>query len=93
VGKERRKMKKLLVVFALTAFILSGCNRQIIDTTWVYTYAKVLTPDGILEGEISSWRDYDQSDMIQVKFKDGTSVLTHSSNVILISGGNVEWSE
>lgn len=86
-------MKKLLVIFALTLSILSGCNRQIIDTTWVYTYAKVLTLDGILEGEISSWRDYDQSDMIQAKFKDGTSVLTHSSNVILISGGNVKWSE
>ena len=83
-------MKRFIVTLALTIAVLTGCNRQIVDTTWVYEYAMIILPDGIIEGEISSWRDYDVSDMVQVKFKDGTTYLTHSTNVILISGGNYQ---
>jgi hypothetical protein len=72
-------MKKLVTVI-LTSLILSGCNRQIIDTTWAYKYADI---NGVGTVDVSSWTDYENSDMIQVKALDGTVYLTHSVNVVL----------
>ena len=73
-------MKKALIGIFLTGLILTGCNRQIIDTTWAFKYADI---DGIGTVEVDSWKDYDQSDMIQIKAKDGTVYLTHSAKVVL----------
>ena len=72
-------MKKLIIFAALLA-TLTGCNRTIVDTTWAYKYADI---QGIGTVEITSWTDYENSDMIQVKAKDGTVYLTHSVNVVL----------
>lgn len=80
-------MKKLLVIFLVLLVVLSmiGCNRQIIDTTWSYESAMVKLPNGdIVEGKITSWTDYENSDMLQIKI-DGKQYLTHSTNVVLIS--------
>ncbi len=73
-------MKKMFVVTALLGLMLSGCNRTIVDTTWAYKYADI---NGIGTVEVSSWTDYENSDMIQIKSADGTVYLTHSVNVIL----------
>ena len=74
-------MKKYIItIFISTCLIFSGCNRQIIDTTWAYKYADI---QGIGTVEVSSWVDYENSDMIQVKSKDGNVYLTHSVNVVL----------
>ena len=73
-------MKKAFLGILLTGLILTGCNRQIIDTTWTFRYADI---DGIGTVEISSWKDYDQSDMIQITAKDGTTYCTHSNRVVL----------
>lgn len=75
-------MKKTLIAIIFAAGILSGCNQQIIDLNYSFKYATI---DGIGKIEISSWRDYENSDMMQVTSKDGTVYLTHSSNVILQS--------
>jgi uncharacterized lipoprotein NlpE involved in copper resistance len=82
-------MRKKILVSLLTVgsvvsiLILIGCgNRQIVDTS--YTFKKAII-EGVGTVEVSSWCDYDESDMVQVKAKDGTVYLTHSSNVILIS--------
>ncbi len=72
-------MKKLAIVI-LMSLILSGCNRTLVDTTWAYKYADI---QGVGTVEISTWTDYENSDMIQVKSTDGTVYLTHSVNVIL----------
>lgn len=80
-------MKKFIcvVTVALMLVTMAGCNRQIIDTTWSFERAIIFLPDGEkIEGKVTSWGDYDGSDMIQVAI-DGKSYLTHSSNVILIS--------
>lgn len=64
--------------------LLSGCNQQIVDTTWSFDKAIIYRQDGtIIEGEVTSWKDFENSDMVQVKIGD-TTYLTHSSNVILI---------
>ena len=55
-------MKKLICALLISAslFCFSGCNRQIIDTTYNYTKAIVSLPDGTLvSGKVDSWRDYD----------------------------------
>ena len=72
-------MKKI-IIFAALLVTLTGCNRTIVDTTWAYKYADI---QGIGTVEITSWTDYENSDMIQVKAKDGTVYLTHSVNVVL----------
>ncbi len=73
-------MKKILIFTALLGLVLSGCNRSIIDTTWAYKYADI---NGVGTVEVSSWIDFENSDMIQIKAADGTVYLTHSVNVIL----------
>ena len=58
---------------------------QVVDTTWSYEKAIVTLPNGdIVEGKVETWREYSDSDMLQVKI-DGKSYLTHSVNVVLIS--------
>ena len=72
-------MKKLAIVI-LASLILSGCNRTLVDTTWAYKYADI---QGVGTVEVASWRDYENSDMIQVSANDGNTYLTHSVNVVL----------
>lgn len=67
-------MKKLFLI-CVVCLSLSSCNRQIIDTTWAYKYADI---QGIGTVEIVSWNDYENSDMLQFKAKDGTVYLTHT---------------
>lgn len=79
-------MKKLFII--ATALVLIGCgNTQIIDTTWEYDYAYISLPDGMAEGKVSMWRDYSDSDMVQVTLEDGTVYYTHGSNVVLVKEG------
>lgn len=85
------KAKRALYMFAATLFViammlmfLTGCNRQVIDTTFSYDKAILALPDGsIVSGKIESWKDYDDGDQIQVKI-DGTTYLVHSVNIALI---------
>ena len=81
-------MKKLYIVIAaiILALALVGCNRQMVDFTFKYDKAVVSLPDGtIIKGDVSSWRDYEDGDQIQVKI-DGVTYLVHSSNIALIAG-------
>lgn len=80
-------MKKLISILLVLAMIFAltacGYNRQIIDLDYKFNYAIIFLPDGSrIEGKVSSWKDFEQSDMIQLKI-DGITYLTHSSNVIL----------
>lgn len=78
-------MKKILTVCvsAITVIMLmTGCNKQVVDLTYSYSYAQLRMPDGtIVEGKLNSWDDYD-GDQLQVKI-DGVTYLVHSSNVVL----------
>lgn len=77
----------LVVLWVLCiALLLSGCNKQVIDTTFKYDYAIVSLPDGrIVEGQLQAWRDYDDGDQLQVKI-NGATYLVHSMNVALVKG-------
>ena len=77
-------MKKILVLISLL-FVLCGCNQQLIDLNYKFTNAIILVGDEKIEVEISSWKDWGDSDMVQITTKDGVVYFTHSSNVILIN--------
>ena len=75
----------LVVIALLSACLLSGCNKQMVDLTYSYEYAIIGLPNGeTVEGKVSSWTDFEDGDQIQVKI-DGKTYLVHSSNVVLIS--------
>ena len=77
--------KRLLWVLAVTALLLAGCNKQMVDLTYSYEYAILSLPNGqVVEGKVSSWTDFEDGDQIQVKI-DGKTYLVHSSNIVLIS--------
>lgn len=74
----------ILLVVAMMLMFLTGCNRQVIDTTFSYDNVILALPDGsVVSGKIESWKDYDDGDQIQVKI-DGTTYLVHSVNIALI---------
>jgi hypothetical protein len=83
-------MKKLLAFAALMgilALCLTGCqigNRKIgFDTTQTFNWAIIQLGNGeLIEGTVNSWRDFDESDVVQVTINNIT-FLTHYSNVIL----------
>lgn len=62
-----------------------GGNEQVFDTKWRFEWAIVQLGNGeLLKGPVSSWKDFENSDMVQFTM-DGITYLTHSSNVILCS--------
>jgi len=76
-------MRKIFIGVC-AALLLTGCNRQIIDLTYNFNKAIITLGDGTkIDGEVESWRDFDDGDMIQVTI-NGKTYLTHSSNVLLI---------
>lgn len=81
-------MKKFLLgALAVAAiFALAGCNAQVIDTTWKFDRAMISLPDGsVVSGKVESWKDYENSDQIQVKI-GSTTYWTHAQNVVMIAG-------
>lgn len=73
-----------LVLIGIIAYYATGCNMQMIDTTWNFDYAYISLPNGgVIEGPVESWKDFDNSDCVQVKIK-GETFLTYYSNVVLI---------
>lgn len=81
-------MKNKLIAMAILVTILvvtcCSCNMQVFDVTYRYDYAYVYLPNGkVVEGKVDSWCDY-ESDAVQVVI-NGTTYLTHYSNVVLVS--------
>jgi len=82
-------MKKWLCVLLavlMVAVLLCACgNQQIFDTTYSFEYVYIALPNGkSVEGKVTSWRDYEDSDVVQVTV-NGKTYLTHYTNVVLIS--------
>ena len=78
----------LTVVLVLTllfvAFITTGCNRSLVDISYTFNYAYIDMPDeSCIEGEVSSWLDYEDGDQIQLTI-DGVTYLTDTTRVILV---------
>lgn len=87
-------MKKFLMVFVLVIAILAmtACNKHMSGNRQVwgkdvqtFTYAYIRLGDkDIVEGYITQWRDYDDSDVVQIMI-DGKYYLTHYSCVVMVA--------
>lgn len=87
-------MKKIFIAIMLVVvlFVATGCfirvagNRvvggpdvQTFHYAWVY-----LGNNEIAEGPVTQWRDYDNSDVVQVMIK-GKYYCTHYTNVVMVA--------
>ena len=82
-----KKIFLLIVALILACLLLTGCgNKAIIDTTYSFSRAIVYAPDGtkVAEGKVQNWRDYEDSDQLQVCI-NGKTYLTAAENIILIA--------
>jgi len=88
-------MKKKLIAAAAVLLVIviaggiiywetSHGNRRLIDTKNRFDRAVIRLPDGqVVDGKVSSWLDYSDSDVVQITI-GGVTYLTHYANVCLI---------
>lgn len=87
-------MKRFLLVLVLVAMALAmtACGTETTGNravwgkdvqTFTYAYIRLGEKD-IVEGYITQWRDYDDSDVVQIMI-DGKYYLTHYSCVVMIA--------
>ena len=80
-----KKYISIILIAVMLIAVLCGCNKQLIDTTYNFNRAIIELPNGeVIDGQIQSWGDYENSDQIQVKI-DGKTYLVHSSQITLIA--------
>ena len=86
--------KKIIIVVAIILVVLIAAlaiywetthgNRRLVDTKNRFTRAIIQLPNGeVVDGKVSSWLDYTDSDTVMVTIA-GKTYLTHYSNVCLI---------
>lgn len=73
------------LVISITCTVeADASNWQFFDMTYQFDTAQIAMPDGSsVMGKVDSWKDYENSDVVQVKIA-GKTYLTHYSNVVLI---------
>ena len=77
-------MKKLFII-GVVVMALTGCNKQLTDTTFKFDYAVIQMPGGYeVEGKVESWRDFEDGDQLQIKI-NGVAYLTSANNVLLMA--------
>lgn len=82
-----KKVLKIISGIGMLLLLVACGNRQVFDTTYTFTYAEIKLPSGdIVKGNVSSWKDFEDGDTIQVVI-DGVTYLTHHSNVVLMTKG------
>ena len=83
-------MKKVILIVLLVAVValLTACsvgNRQVgMDTVQTFDTFKILFGDQVIEGRIKTWRDFNDSDVIQITDSSGKTYLTHYMNVLMV---------
>lgn len=106
--KHYGKIGILILILIIITIALASCDSDYYKTgnritggkdvqTFTYAYI-VLDGQEIAKGAITQWRDYDNSDVVQV-LVNGKYYLTHYSNVVLIADpeqgalnyGDVSW--
>lgn len=82
-------MKKLITLAVVSAMLLAvtSCgNMNLLDTNYTFTKAIIAMPDGTsLTVEIDQWKDFVESEQIQIIAKDGTVYLVSTFNAVLIN--------
>ena len=75
---------KVLVLVLLVSALFLAMTGFTLKSTYSFSYARIYTPDGqiLVEGKVSSWRDFGDNDQLEVVI-NRTAYLTHASLVIL----------
>lgn len=91
--KKRLKMTAVVIMLALAVAVLCGCEalhrtgNRITGgkdvQTFTYCYV-VLGGKEVAHGAVTQWRDYNNSDTVQV-LVNGKYYLTHYTNVVLVA--------
>ena len=71
-----------IAILSIATLSLTGCNKQIIDLN--YKYTKIHNFETRRCYEINSWRDYEDSDQIQVEINGYGKVLFYANQIALI---------
>ena len=89
----KTKTKVIIAVAVIVVLLIVGFviywethhgNRQLLDLKYRFNRGIISLPNGeVVEGKVSSWYDYADSDAVQVTI-DGKTYLTHYANVCLI---------
>lgn len=87
------KAKGWIIIGIIVVLIIAGVaiywrnnigNRQLMDMNYHFDRAIIRLPNGeVIEGKLTSWLDFSDSDVVQVKI-DGKTYLTSYVNVCLI---------
>ena len=83
-----RKFIIAIVCFVL-GFVIGGGivthagGFKLFDNVWAYTNVVIKLGDYSVSGRVDNWRDYKDSDVVQVTV-DGVTYLTSYENVVLI---------
>ena len=87
------KRKIIVILCVILVVVVAGLiiywesthgNRRLIDTKNRFDRAIIQLPNGeTVEGKVSSWLDYSDSDVVQITV-NGKTYLTHYANVCLI---------
>ena len=94
--KKNWKIILMVIVLVCCMVVFAGCD-SIHKTgnritggkdvqTFTYCYV-VLGGKEVVKGAVTQWRDYDNSDTVQV-LVDGKYYLTHYTNVVLVADPN-----
>lgn len=69
-------------------FYCSG-NKTIFDTTYTFDKAIIRLQNGeVIEGNVTEWCDYSDSDQLQITMENGDTYLCHAENVTLVHTAN-----
>lgn len=83
----KKRIVLALILITMVA-ILTGCsvgNRQVgMDTIQTFDRYKIVIGEDVIEGRIKAWRDFDDSDVVQIMDYDGTVYLTHYRNALIV---------
>lgn len=74
-------MKKIFILVTLVV-LLSGCNKEIFDTTYTFKKAICNYNNDKFTLNIKSWTDYD-GEQLQIKDKKGKTYLISANNCYL----------
>lgn len=87
--KRGNVMKKIALVCILIVLLLTltACgNRQVgFDFAQTFSSAYILLDGEWQKVQVRAWRDFDDSDVVQIETTGGKIYLTHYMNVVLVN--------
>lgn len=75
----------LVALMVAVANVGFAWNVQIFDFNFHFNKAIIAIGSETIEIDVKEWREYDESDAIQITAIDGTVYYTHLTNVVMMN--------